>query len=88
VTEHRRFMTYTQMEKAYRRILARRMPARHKRRQLLTPNREIADTVDGSARTGKERSDSLTPLRLMIIGGRAKARPISHPAHGLERITA
>jgi hypothetical protein len=86
MTEHRRFMTYTQMEKAYRRILARR--TRQKRGKLLTPNREIAETVDGSAWIGKERSDRLTPLRLMIIEGRAKARPIRHPAHGLERITA
>jgi hypothetical protein len=62
MTEHRRFMTYTQMEKAYRRIIARR--TRQKRGKLLTPNREIADTSP----TGKVRSDRLTPLRLMIIG--------------------
>jgi hypothetical protein len=86
MTEHRRFMTYTQMEKAYRRILARRTC--QKRGKLLTPNREIAETIDGSAWIGKERSDRLTPLRLMIIGGRAKARPIRHLSHGLERITA
>jgi hypothetical protein len=86
MTEHRRFMTYTQMEKAYRRILARR--TRQKRGKLLTPNREIAETVDGSAWIGKERSDRLTPLRLMIIGGRAQARPKRHLSHGLERITA
>ena len=86
MTEHRRFMTYTQMEKAYRRILARR--TRQKRGKLLTPNREIAETVDGSAWIGKERSDRLTPLRLMIIESRANARPIRHLSHGLERITA
>jgi hypothetical protein len=82
MTEHRRFMTYTQMEKAYRRIIARRN--RQKRGKLLTPYREIVDT----SRTGKVRSDSLTPLRLMIIEGRANARPIRHISHGLERITA
>ena len=76
MTEHRRFMTYTQMEKAYRRILARH--TRQKRGERLTQYREIAATVDGSAWIGKERSDRLTPLRLMIIGGRAKARPIRH----------
>ena len=86
MTEHRRFMTYTQMEKAYRRILAR--CTRQKRGKLLTTNREIAETVDGSASIGKERSDRLTPLRLMIIEGRANARPIRHLLHGLERITA
>ena len=86
MTEHRRFMTYTQMEKAYLRILARR--TRQKRGKLLTPNREIAETVDGNAWIGKERSDHLTPLRLMIIGGLAKTRPARHLLHGLERITA
>jgi hypothetical protein len=86
MTEHRRFMTYTKMEKAYRRILARH--TRQKRGERLTQYREIAATVDGSAWIGKERSDRLTSLRLMIIGGRAKARPIRHLSHGLERITA
>ena len=86
MTEHRRFMTYTQLEKAYLRILARRTS--QKRGKRLTQYRELADSVDGSAWIGKERSDRLTPLRLMIIEGRANARPICHPAHGLERITA
>ena len=86
MTEHRRFMTYTQMEKAYRRIIARR--TRQKRGKLVTPNREIADTVDGSARTGKERSDSLTPLRPLTIEGRANAGPVPHHSYTLERITA
>ena len=84
-TDHR-FITYTRLEKAYLKILARH--TRQKRGKLLTPNREIAETIDGSAWIGKERSDRLTPLRLMIIEGRANARPIRHPAHGLERITA
>jgi len=86
MTEHRRFMTYTQMEKAYRRILARH--TRQKRGKRLTQYREIADTVDGNAWIGKERSDRLTPLRLMIIEGRANARSIRHLLHRLERITA
>ena len=86
MTEHRRFMTYTQMEKAYRRILARR--TRQKRGKRLMQYHELADSVDGSIWIGKERSDRLTPLRLMIIGGRANARPIRHILHGLERITA
>jgi len=85
MTEHRRFMTYTQMEKAYLRILARR--TRQKRGKLLTPNREIAETVDGNAWIGKERSDRLTPLRLMIIVG-LKTRPARHLLHAHERITA
>jgi len=84
MTEHRRFMTYTQMEKAYRRILARH--TRQKRGKLLTPNREIV--VDGSARTGKEKSDSLTLLRPMTIEGRANSGHVRHLSHGLERITA
>ena len=86
MTEHRRFMTYTQMEKAYRRILARR--TRQKRGKRPMQYRELADAVDESAWIGKERSDRRTPLRLMIIVGRAKARPVRHLLHGLERITA
>jgi hypothetical protein len=31
MTEHHHFMTYTQIEKTYRRMLARRMPGRQKR---------------------------------------------------------
>ena len=86
MTEYRRFMTYTQTEKAYRRILARH--TRQKRGKRLTQYREIADSVDGNAWIGKERSDRLTPLRLMIIEGRANTRPVPHLSHGLERITA
>jgi hypothetical protein len=86
VTEYLRFMTYTQMEKAYRRILARR--TRQKRGTRLTQYRGIADTVDGSAWIGKERSVRLTPLRLMITGGHANARPIRQLSHAHERITA
>jgi hypothetical protein len=79
-------MTYTQMEKAYRRILARRTRQKRGKRQM--QYRELADSVDGNAWIGKERSDRLTPLRLMIIKGRANARPIRHLLHGLERIPA
>jgi hypothetical protein len=86
MTEHRRFMTYTEIEKAYRRILARR--TRQKNGKLLTPNRKISDTVDGNARTGKERSDSLTPLRPITIEGRANAAPVRHHSYTFERITA
>ena len=86
MTEHRRFMTYTQMEKAYLRILARR--TRQKRGKRLMRYHELADSVDRSAWIGKERSDRLTPLRLMIIGGLTKTRPARHLSHGLERITA
>jgi len=81
-----RFKTYTQMEKAYRRILARR--TRQKHGKLLTPNGQIADTVDGSAWLGKERSDGLTPLRPIPMEGRANSGPARHLSQGLERITA
>jgi hypothetical protein len=86
MTENHRFITYTRLEKAYLRILSRR--TRPKRGKRLLQYHELADAVDGSAWIGKERSDRLTPLRLMIIGGRANARPIRHLAYGLERITA
>ena len=46
MTEHRRFMTYTQMEKAYRRIIARR--TRQKRGKLLLQYRELANTLTGA----------------------------------------
>ena len=86
MTERNRFITYTRLEKAYLRILARR--TRQKRGKRLMQYHELADAAGASTWIGKERSDRLTPLRLMIIGGCTKARPIRHPAHGLERITA
>ena len=86
MTEHRRFMTYTQMEKAYRRILARR--TRQKRGKRLMKYHELVENVDGSAWIGKERSDSLTPLRPITIEGRANAGPLRHHSYTLERITA
>jgi len=46
MTPDHRFTTYTRLEKAYRRILARRMPARQKRRKLQSQNWQIVDAVD------------------------------------------
>jgi len=46
MTADHRFRTYTRLEKAYRRILARRMPARQKRRKLQSQNWQIVDAVD------------------------------------------
>ena len=88
MTRDLRFMTYTQMEKALRRILARYMPARQKTRTLQTQYRKILDAVDVSAWIGKVPSDSLTPLRLITTVGHAKARPLRHHSHAHERITA
>jgi hypothetical protein len=75
MTEHHRFMTYTQMEKTYRRILARRMPGHQKRQKA-------------QMGLGKRQSDNPTLLRPMTVEGRAKARPLSHHSLTLERITA
>jgi hypothetical protein len=87
MTEDRRFMTYTRLEKAYQRILARRMLARQKRRKLQTQHRKIVEAVGATAWIGKRQSDSLTPLRPMTVEGQAQARPVSH-SHTLERIIA
>jgi hypothetical protein len=84
----RRFMTYTQLEKVYRRILARRMPARQKRRKRQTQYREIVSAVGVNAWMRKGPSDSLTPLRRMTLEDHAKARPLCHHSPTLERIIA
>src|SRR5450759_118983 len=74
MTADHRFRTYTQREKAYRRILARRMPARQKRRKLQTRYRQIIPDAAGvNAWIEKGRSDSLTPLRHMTVEGQAQA---------------
>jgi hypothetical protein len=88
MTEDHRFMTYTQLEKAYRRMLARRMPACQERRTLQTRYREVAEAVQANARIGKGQSDSLTPLRHMTVEGRANALPSGCYSHALERIIA
>jgi hypothetical protein len=88
MTAHHRFMTYTQMEKAYRRILARRMPARQKLRTPQTPYHKILNTVDVNAWITKGPSENLTPQRHMTVEALAKARPLSHYPHTLERIIA
>jgi len=88
MTAGNRFMTYTQLEKAFRRILARRLPARQKRRKLQSQYRQIVDAVDVNAWIEKGQSDSLTPLRQMTVEGQAQARPLGHHSPALERIIA
>jgi hypothetical protein len=88
MTADHRFMTYTQLEKAYRRRVARRMPGRQKLRTLQTRYRQIADAVDVNAWIEKGQSDSLAPLRPMTVVGQAKGRPLHDHAHTLERIIA
>jgi hypothetical protein len=88
MTEDHRFMTYTQLEKACQRILARRTSARKKLRTLQTRYRQIAETVGVNVRIGKGKSDSLTPLRPMTVEGQAQARPLGHDSPTLERIIA
>jgi hypothetical protein len=78
MTADHRFRTYTQLEKAYRRILARRMPGRQKRRKLQTRYRDIAEAVGVNAWIEKRQSDSLTPLRHMTEEGQAQARALFH----------
>jgi len=86
MTADHRFRTYTQLEKAYRRILARRMPARQKRRKLQTRYRQIIPDAAGvNAWIEKGRSDSLTPLRHMTVEGQAQARALFHYSPTLER---
>lgn len=55
MTADHRFMTYTQLEKACRRMLARRMPARQKRRTLQARYREIVEAVGANAWRRKNR---------------------------------
>ena len=88
MTADHRFKTYTQMEKAYRRILARHMPVRQQRQKLQTWYRQIAQAVDFNVRIGKGKSDSHIPLRPMTVEGQAQARPLHDHAHTLERIIA
>jgi hypothetical protein len=88
MTGDRRFMTYTRLEKAYRRMLARRMPAQQKHRKLLTQYQEIAEAVGVSVRMGKGQSDSLIPVRPMTVEGHAQARLVRHHLSTLERIMA
>jgi len=83
-----RFRTYTQLEKAYRRILARGMCARQVGMRLHARYREIADVIDATVFLGKGPSDSLTSLRQITIEGRAKVRPLRHHSFTLERIIA
>jgi hypothetical protein len=86
MTKGHRFKTYTQLEKTYRRVLGRRTREKHGKR--LTQYREIADAARASAWPGKNRWDSLTPLRPMTIEREVKTRPLPHNAYALERITA
>ena len=86
-TDHR-FMTYTRLEKAYRRRLARRMPTCQERRMLQSRYREIEEAVDFNAWIGKGKSDSFTPLRPMTVEGQAQGRPLHDHSHTLERIIA
>jgi hypothetical protein len=88
MTAGHRFMTYTRLEKACRRMLARRRPARQKLRTLQTLHREILDAIDASAWIGKSQSDSLAPQRHMTAEGRAKTHPLCHRSHTLERTVA
>jgi len=88
MAEDHRFMTYTRLEKAYRRILARRMPGRLKRRTLQTQYRVTAETTSVNAWIGERRSDSLTALRHMTLEGRAQDRPVRHHSLTLERTIA
>jgi hypothetical protein len=88
MTADHRFMTYTRLEKAYRRILARRMPARQKLRQLQTRLRQIPEAAGVHAWIGKRKSNSLTPLRHMSVEGQAQARALFHYSPTLERIIA
>ena len=88
MTADHRFKTYTQLEKACQRILARRMSARQKLRTLQSRYREIAEAVGVNVRIGKEKSDSHIPLRPMTVEGQAQARPLHDHSHTLERIIA
>jgi hypothetical protein len=87
MTANHRFRTYTQLEKAYCKILARRMPARRSQK-LHTWYRQNLKAVDVNAWIVKRRSDNLTPLRLVTLEGQAQARPLGHHSPILERIIA
>ena len=88
MTQHQRFMTYARLEKAYRRILARRMPARQRRRKLQTRNQRIIEAIGVSVLSGQGRSDSLAPLRRVTLEDWPQARPARLPFPALERILA
>lgn len=88
MTADHRFMTYTRLEKACWRMLARRMPARQRLRTLQTLYREILDAIDASTWIGRSQSNSLAPQRHMTVEGRAQARPSCHHSHTLERTIA
>jgi hypothetical protein len=88
MTADHRFMTYTRLEKAYRRILARRMPVRQQRRKLQTRYRQIVDAVGVNVPLGKGQSESLTLVRQITVEGQANARPLSDHSSTPERIIA
>ena len=88
MTADHRFKTYTRLEKAYHRMLARHMSIRLKRRTLQTQYRQIAEVVGVNAWIKKRQSESLTPLRHMTVEGQAQARPLRDHAPTLERIIA
>jgi hypothetical protein len=88
MTADHRFTTYTQMEKAYRRRLARCMPTCQERRMLQSRYRQIPEAVDFNAWIGKGKSDSLTSQRPMTVEDQAQARPLHDHAPTLERIIA
>ena len=87
MTADHRFKTYTQLEKAYRRILARHMPVRQERRMLQSRYRQIAQAFGVNVRIGKGKSDSHIPLRPMTVEGQAR-RPLHDHSPTLERIIA
>ncbi len=88
MTADHRFTTYTRLEKAYRRILARRMPARQKRQKTQTRCPRLRRPLNLNAWIKKGQSDSLTPLRHMTEEGQAQARPLRNYSAILERIIA
>ena len=63
MAENHRFMTYTQLEKAYRKILSRRMSGRSRNRTLRTEYRQIILAVAGNAALKNAQSDSPTLVR-------------------------
>jgi hypothetical protein len=88
MTAEHRFKTYSQLEKTYRRILARRMPTCQERRMLQSRYRKIAQTFGVNAWIEKGKSDSLTSLRPITVEGQAQGRILPDHAHTLERIIA
>jgi hypothetical protein len=61
MAENQRFMTYTQIEKASRKIMSRCTSARRKRRGLGTEYRRLR--LRGAAAPGNDRSEGPTLLR-------------------------